>query len=131
VLKLKIAMLRLGATHAVEVFGITLVGVNADNGWKLLAPFAFLLIVLLLRERRDHREDPEDESEQRPRHRSGGGAIPRRRAIPAAARDVLDDTQVARDDRHVAYGDVPFREELDRAARVVIRRERGHDCATA
>ena len=35
-----------GPTHAVEIFGVKLVGVNAENGWKLL--FTLVLVVLLL-----------------------------------------------------------------------------------
>ena len=42
-------MIRLvGPTQAVEIFGIKLVGVNAENGWKLLATIAFIAVVLLL-----------------------------------------------------------------------------------
>ena len=37
-----------GDTKAVELFGIKLVGVNADNGGKLLLTFVFVLAIYLL-----------------------------------------------------------------------------------
>jgi len=37
-----------GPTQAVEIFGVKLVGVNAENGVKLLSTLGFIALMILL-----------------------------------------------------------------------------------
>ena len=37
-----------GKNHALQIFGVTMVGVNAQNGRKLLFTLVFILLVVLL-----------------------------------------------------------------------------------